>query len=56
MLIQFSTTVAALAIGEAYLDEKDVNQRAKKRGFLYTKVILLYIGMVLSLVTAFSSD
>jgi hypothetical protein len=47
ILIQFSLTVAALVIGEAHLDEDDVNKRAKKRGFLYTKVILLYIVVIL---------
>jgi hypothetical protein len=43
LLLQFSLTIAALVIGEAYLDEDDTNRRAKKRGFLYTKVIILFI-------------
>jgi hypothetical protein len=56
ILIQFSLTIAALVIGEAYLDENDTNKRAKKRGFLYTKVILLFIGMVSALIVGFSAD
>jgi hypothetical protein len=56
ILIQFSLTVAALVIGEAHLDENDVNKRAKKRGFLYTKVILLFVGMVFALIVGFSAD
>jgi hypothetical protein len=56
ILVQFSLTIAALVVGEAYLDENDTERRAKKRGFLYTKVILLFIGMVISLTVGFSAE
>jgi hypothetical protein len=56
ILVQFSLTIAALVVGEAYLDENDTERRAKKRGFLYTKVILLFIGMVIALTVGFSAE
>ena len=54
LLLHFSLTIAALVIGEAYSDEKDSEKRAKKRGFLYTKVIGLFIGQGFALWSGFT--
>ncbi len=54
LILQFSLTIAALVIGEAYLDEDDTSKRAKKRGFLYTKVIILFILKAIALWNGFS--
>ena len=54
LLLHFSLTIAALVIGEAYSDEKDSEKRAKKMGFLYTKVILLFAGQGFALWNGFT--
>ena len=55
LLLHFSLTIAALVIGDAYGDETDSDKRAKKRGFLYTKVIGLFIAQGFSIWTIFST-
>jgi hypothetical protein len=54
LVFHFSLTVAALVIGEAFLEEDDTNKRAKKRGFLYTKVIGIFIAMIANMFAVYS--
>ena len=55
-LLQLAFTLAALIIGNAYSEEDSAERRAKKRGFLYTKVILLFGGMIFNVALSIIGD